>query len=88
MTKKQEQLYYNFLNATMVTIYDAYDRPSREKVNAYEDCVNRCLENHGGPWCIPSRNTYQFTFAYTYHKGGEKWLHYETANNKYDFKVS
>ena len=88
MTKKQEQLYNNFKNATMVTIWDAYERPSLDKQKAYDECVQRCVEMHGGSWVIPTKNTFQFTFAFEYHKDDEKWLHYETANNIYDFKVA
>lgn len=88
MTKKQTELYNNFKNATMMTIWDAYNNPSWNKQKAYHDCVNRCMEMHGGPWAIPTKNTFQFSFAFEYHKDDEKWLHYETANNVYDFKVA
>lgn len=88
MTKFERQLYRNYEEATMYTIYDAYKRPSQDKIDAYESCVRRCLAMHGGPWCIPSKNIQCFTFAFMYHKeDGTAWLHYETAQNTYDFKV-
>ena len=88
MTKFERQLLRNYENATMMTIYDAYDRPSRKKIEAYENCVRRCMDMHGGPWRIPTKSTYMFTFAFIYHKEDKTaWLHYETASNTYDFKI-
>ena len=88
MTKFERQLLKSYENATMMTIYDAYNKPSQNKINTYESCVRRCLEMHGGPWRIPTRNTQAFTFAFIYHKEDKTaWLHYETAWNTYDFKI-
>ena len=87
MTKFQRNLYENYLRAEDVTIWDAYGSPSVKKVRAYEHCVHKCLENNGGPWCIPTHNTFAYTFAYTFHKDGVKWLHYETSCNVYEFPI-
>ena len=87
MTKFQRGLYQNFLIPAGVSIFEVYERPSRNKVKAYEDCLRRANENGADYCCIPTHNTFNFTFAYTFHKDGVKWLHYETACNVYEFPI-
>lgn len=77
-----------YLNAKDVTIWDAYNRPSAAKVRAYNKIIQECLNNNGGPWVIPTHNSFNFTMAYDFHKDGKRFLVYHTADNKYVFEIS
>lgn len=47
-------------------IYDAYERPSRYKVSAWNDCKELCKSLNGFNLRIASRNTCKFTVTFGY----------------------
>lgn len=47
-------------------IYDAYDRPSREKVNAWEYCKRVCAEMGGYDLLIAAKNTFNFSAVFKF----------------------
>lgn len=63
-------------------IYDAYDRPSYNKVRAFNECEKRCKEENGQGLCIIGHNSCTFTVAWRTNEG----LRIETANNSYIVK--
>lgn len=89
MTKFQRGLYENHLRARYHTIWEAYDRPSKAKENAYEWCVNKAQEKGAIEWAIPTRNSFQFTFSAIYPdpETGVLRMMYETSCNSYDFEI-
>lgn len=89
MTKFQQRLYYNYKRSSYHTIWDAYEKPSYEKEKAYEWCVNKAKYMGAIEWGIPTKNTFQFTFAFIYpdSETGELRMGYETATNSYDFPL-
>lgn len=87
MTKKQQRMYENYLNATDVTIWDAYKNPCENNVIAYKNLVQECINNHGGPWVIPTHSCMNWTFAYDFHMDGKRFLRYHTRDNVYTFEI-
>lgn len=87
MTKKNEGLYDNYCRADARTIWDAYDRPSRNKERAYEWCLGDAREHGGYDIRIPSHSCHFFTFAYRYMKDGAERMRYHTHANVYDFAL-
>lgn len=47
-------------------IFDAYDKPSRDKILAWEYCKNLCERLNGWNLIISSKNTYQFSAVFEF----------------------
>lgn len=60
-------------------LWDVYERFSRAKEKAYEECINKCSEEGGYSFRICGHNTSQFTVSWQV-EGGWRM---ETANNSY-----
>ena len=73
---------YNNRRWTYGDIYDAYDRPSREKVRAWEYCKRICEELRGFDLLISSKNTFNFSavFKFADDKTGELCYCYITKD--------
>ena len=52
---------------TCTDIYDAYDRPSRAKVNAFTYCKQLCNDRDGFDFCIIGHNTSTFSVGFKYY---------------------
>lgn len=90
MTKFQKNLIDNFNNAPFHSIYDAYDRPSNAKVSAYNRLFDMAMNEYNAfSTCVPTRNTFAFTFAFLYTDKvtGEIRLQYHTPSHVYDFSI-
>lgn len=89
MTKKQIGMFRNWWNATMTSIYDAYERPSIHKVNAYEKCLADYFTLNGSGFRICSKNTFGFTCAFLFNDDdGTTKMYYATKDNTYIFSVN
>jgi len=55
---------YNY--STNYSIYDAYERPSRKKVNAWDYCKKLCEKYKGSNLKVVSFNTFIFTAGFTF----------------------
>lgn len=100
MTNKQRTMFLNYMRAPFnETIFTLYRRPSQNKINAY----NRCLEEVKSKALEENTivahktikgNCYFFSFAYFYmtvnpETGEVNYrLHYKTGRNNYDFDVT
>ena len=51
---------------TYTDIYDAYSRPSREKIRAWEYCQTLCADVGGWDLIISSRNTFRFSAVFKF----------------------
>lgn len=89
MTKKNKTMYENWERATMKSIYDAYERPSHNKVKAYERCEEDRYMLDGWDARIPSKNTFGFTYAFLFSskETGELMMYYATKDNTYVFSL-
>lgn len=99
LNKKQQSILDAYNNSNKKTIYDAYARPSTEKVNSYYKLVNYFNDNfdvYG--YRITGANTfnYSITFITTTTNNNHfdiekteitKTIHYITANNTYVFDI-
>ena len=88
MTKKQEEIFERFLKSEMVDIYDAYERPSREKVRIFLQCKLMCAQaNNGHRPRIVTRNKFMFTFGYIFTReetqGTFQYFKYITKDGSY-----
>lgn len=82
--KKETKKAENFVNAYngrnwYANIWDAYERPSYNKIAAWNDCINKCRKENGHGCIIISRNTFTFTAAWQTSEG----LRVETGQNSY-----
>lgn len=68
-----------YLESTDRSVYDVYERPSYEKVNAERKIKWEMLEEGGKDYRVISHNTFMFTCGYT--KGND--LHVFTNANEY-----
>lgn len=58
---------YNYARSNgNYSIYDAYVRPSQNKVDAFKWCEQLKEQLNGKYACIPSFNTFNFTYAFEY----------------------
>lgn len=96
MTKKQLQMLNNYNYARehgYIKLWDCYNEPSYKKQKIYYDyCLAKYLEDNGEKFCIPTHNTFTFTFAYQYIKitednKTERYLKYITPSYDYDFRI-
>lgn len=69
-------------------IFQAYEKPSREKVYAYRDILETCInELNSYEYYIVGHNCSTFSMICGYEKNGETWIRYWTAYNTYDCEV-
>ena len=57
---------YSHRNWTYGDIYEAYDKPSYEKVKAWNYCKRVCERLGGWDLIISSKNTFQFSAVFTF----------------------
>lgn len=81
-TRKGMALMDAYNRSNIYDIYDAYERPSVEKVRADSDCRKLCNREGGFGYMIISYNTFAFSVAWRTPEG----LRVETAQNSYIVK--
>ena len=81
-TKKAISMINAYNYASDYNIYQAYKKPSYNKVKAWETCKKQCLENNGKNLKIIGHNSSYFSAGFTFEKDNKKYLFYITyANN-------
>lgn len=78
-TKKGQNMINKAKNFAGYTLHDAYKSFSREKENAYNDCLRWCNEENGHNFHIISANTFGFSVAWEVENG----IRIETKDNSY-----
>lgn len=69
-------------------IYQAYEKPSQAKIDAYFNILNICIhELNSYEYYIVGHNSNTFSMICGYEKNGETRLRYWTAYNTYDCEV-
>lgn len=87
-TKKEQQMFENYINSNATYLHDVYGTFSREKEKAYEECRQDMIAHNGSNPRIPTSSTFQFSYAYQYKgENGETRLRYHTASSVYDFEI-
>ena len=83
-TQRAQTFMYNYLRADKTDIYDAYKRPSLEKVRAFRAIENwsNNLENNTHVY-VTGSNTMMFTCAVEGTHEDHRYLFYFTAYNQY-----
>ena len=81
MRTREARAYESYRNSYMYDLWDAYDRFSHAKRNAWEYCKNLCEEKNGHGLKIISKNTFQFTAGFEYEENGKNMFMYITASS-------
>ena len=69
---------------TYADIFDAYERPSKDKIAAWERCQRLCSELDGFDICILARNTMQFSVVFKFNDDLTGQLGYAYVTKDYD----
>lgn len=86
-TKKGANLYGNYRRATCGNLWDAYEKPSRAKVNAFFDCQNIRQEYNGTNERIISHNTFTFTYGFEYASNVDGVCHCVIITPTYEYDI-
>ena len=88
MTKRQGEMMRAHARSTNRTIWDAYERPSRKKERAYEECYAEMIRLGGYDGRVVGANSNFFSYAFFYRdKEGKARMKYMTHANDYDFSA-
>lgn len=89
MNKKQIGMVWSYEHAKAETLYQAYGRPSYNKVRAFRDCEAAKAAHNGYGARIPSASCHFFTYAFKYRDAeGRERMQYHTHANVYDFALA
>lgn len=78
-TKKGDNMIKNANHYEGYELWDVYEKCSAAKRNAWEWCLNRCIEENGKGFHIVSHNTFGFTVAWEVENG----VRIETKDSSY-----
>ena len=84
IARQNAEYAYNNRRWTYNDIYDAYGRPSREKIRAWEYCKNACDEVGGWDLIISSKNTFRFSACFKFEDPDNGELCYGYITAEYD----
>lgn len=70
------------------SIYEAYDRPSSNKISAWQYCIDLCNKNNGRGLKVISRNTYTFTAGFEFDDAATGEVMFMFITPSYDVAVS
>lgn len=89
MTKEQEYMVWAYNRATATDIWEAYSRPSRNKVAAYKNCRATMQWLDGYAPRITGAGSYTFSIAFKYRNkdDGREHLYYITKTRVRDFAI-
>lgn len=84
-TKQGRAILWDFENARFNSIYDAYDRPSQEKISTYEEIKARALLTPGynDDLKVAGRGTFTYSTVYSYTDDGQTVIVKDTKSNIY-----
>lgn len=88
MTKKEQNMLWSYEHAKCENIMQAYNRPSRRKIEAFDDCRRKENELNGYGGRITGASSHFFSYAFKYEKNGKKFLYYITYANDYSFEIA
>lgn len=73
-TKKEESYINSFANARYNSVYEAYVKPSENKIQI-EETIKRCMdERNGYSYRVFSKNGFRFSCGYYFIKNGLQYL--------------
>lgn len=87
MNKKQEGIYYRWLESNNLNLYDCYKKPSESKLDAERGIISACRHLGGKRFRILSYNTYSFTCAYCAEKDGKTFLVWHSPYHTEVFEI-
>lgn len=85
-TKKGKQIIDRYINAKHRTIYDAYNKPSSNKINSYNKLVDKMKDLDGFTMKITGAGTDHYSLGYIIVIDNTFYLVYETACNSFIVK--
>ena len=88
MKQKDRNRAIRYLNSTSTSLFECYQKPSKEKLQIWEDIKLTCHADKGHGLKIISANSYQFTAAYLFELNGEEYLKYFTRNETFLIPMS
>ena len=74
---------YYYYKASSYDIETFYQRPSYNKIRAWDECKKLCAEYNGKGLCITGGNSSYFSAGFTFYQDGKKYLCYITYANNY-----
>lgn len=87
-TKKGNELYERWVESFVYDIFDAYERPSRVKINAWRQIVDDAEQFGGSCPVVCGKNTMVFSAAFSYYDINETLIvRYYTRDNIYEIEV-
>lgn len=89
MTKKQESMLWSYEHARCTTLYEAYNKCSRAKEQAYQYCLELMARLNGYGGRITGASSHFFSFAFKYYDADihKECLCYCTHANDYKFPI-
>lgn len=85
---QKENLLHSHRNNNVGTVYDAYKKPSRSKIIAWENILDKAQELKSVTMPkVNSFNTYNYSVSFEYVQDGKRRLKYYTSRNTYDFEI-
>lgn len=88
MTKKQYEILQRHNQSELFTLWDCYERPSQNKIDAFNKCRDAYLSKPSARnFKIISYNTNMFSIGFYYYKVNTLMFHYETNKTIMDFEI-
>ena len=87
MNKEQERMWNAYCDAKATQLHEVYTKFSREKYNAFHDCIKEKVSREGYDGRITAANSWQFSYAFRYKKDDKEWLFYITKNHNKTFPL-
>lgn len=83
-TRKQRHMCWAYQHSNIYSLYDAYQKPSGYKTEAYEDCLYEFNSYGIHGVRITGYSCHSFSIAGRIKdEEGKYWIYYRTKNNKY-----
>lgn len=86
-TKQAQKMVGAYKRSDIVSIYEAYGRPSGRKVSAMEDCRELCKSLGGRGLVITGAGSSFFSVGFVFEKDGQDYLAYITPSYQYAIPV-
>lgn len=84
IARKQAEYAYNNRQWTYTDIFQAYNKPSENKIRAWEHCKKLCEELNGNSLIITGRSCHFFSACFKFQDKGRDCYAYITADyNRY-----
>lgn len=85
-TKQRRYMLYDFARAGYKSIYDAYGKPSKRKMDAYEDCELMREWCNGYSGRVSSRSTTAFSYMFAFDDNEGSYIVKVTKDNNFIMK--